>query len=167
MAVTVSTFDKTAGAIEVDCEHWADVALVTAEQQNLTAGQIDLSFVDELEITALNETHMDGKGPTDVLAFPTLEKHRSKQHIPEGSLLGDVIVCLSVAERQAPEHAGSFDAELTLLVSHGVLHLLGHDHAELGERETMQLAEKAVMDIFGFTHPASDSIDPDGSRMNK
>jgi probable rRNA maturation factor len=63
-------------------------------------------------------------------------------------LLGDVVVCPSVAERQAPEHAGGYDDELALLVVHGVLHVLGHDHAEPEETAVMQARERALLDEF-------------------
>jgi len=63
-------------------------------------------------------------------------------------LLGDVVVCPAVAERQAPEHAGSYDDELALLVVHGVLHVLGHDHAEPDETAAMQARERDLLDRF-------------------
>jgi probable rRNA maturation factor len=59
-----------------------------------------------------------------------------------------VVVCPAVAERQAPEHAGSYDDELALLVVHGVLHVLGHDHAEPGETAAMHARERDLLDRF-------------------
>lgn len=67
--------------------------------------------------------------------------------------LGDIVVCPAVAERQAPEHAGSFDAEMTLLIIHGTLHILGHDHAEPEETDVMQGRERVHMTTAGFDHP--------------
>ena len=63
-------------------------------------------------------------------------------------LLGDVVVCPAVAARQAPEHAGSYDDELALLVVHGVLHVLGMDHAEAGEAAAMQARERELLDRY-------------------
>ncbi|HEY6414947.1 MAG TPA: rRNA maturation RNase YbeY, partial [Acidimicrobiales bacterium] len=63
-------------------------------------------------------------------------------------LLGDVVVCPAVAERQAPEHAGSYDDELALLVVHGVLHVLGHDHAGVDEAAIMQARERELLQRF-------------------
>jgi probable rRNA maturation factor len=59
-----------------------------------------------------------------------------------------VVVCPAVAERQAPEHAGSYDDELALLVVHGVLHVLGHDHAGVTEAATMQARERELLQRF-------------------
>jgi probable rRNA maturation factor len=63
-------------------------------------------------------------------------------------VLGDVVICPTVAARQAPEHAGTLDAELALLVVHGVLHLLNYDHADEREAVTMQGRERELLDRF-------------------
>jgi probable rRNA maturation factor len=63
-------------------------------------------------------------------------------------VLGDVVVCPTVAARQAPEHAGTVDAELALLVVHGVLHLLNYDHADEREAESMQRRERELLERF-------------------
>ena len=59
-----------------------------------------------------------------------------------------MVVCPAVAERQAPEHAASYDDEVALLVVHGVLHVLGHDHAELDEAALMQARERELLQRF-------------------
>ena len=69
-------------------------------------------------------------------------------------LLGDVVVCPEVAAAQAPEHAGTLDDELALLVVHGVLHVLGHDHAELDEATTMRERERAHLEAHHWAHSA-------------
>jgi probable rRNA maturation factor len=66
-------------------------------------------------------------------------------------LLGDVVVCPAVAARQAPKHAGTYDDELALLVVHGVLHVLGHDHAEPDETVAMRARERDL--LARFHHP--------------
>jgi probable rRNA maturation factor len=68
-------------------------------------------------------------------------------------LLGDVVVCPSVAARQAPTHAGDLDTELSLLLVHGVLHLLGHDHAGPVETEAMQAREREHLERHGMVRP--------------
>ncbi|HEY3144560.1 MAG TPA: rRNA maturation RNase YbeY [Acidimicrobiales bacterium] len=125
--------------------------------------ELSLLFVDEAAMAELNQQFMEKSGPTDVLAFPiddsgpigrwpdagTTGPDRAE---PEGEdlplLLGDVVVCPSVAARQAPEHAGTFEDEVALLVVHGVLHVLGHDHAEDEEAERMQARERELLDRF-------------------
>jgi probable rRNA maturation factor len=94
---------------------------------------------------------MGVSGPTDVLAFPVDDPAMVPDGIPV--LLGDVVVCLSVAARQAPTHAGDYDSELSLLIVHGVLHLLGHDHAEPAETEAMQARERLHLARYGMVRP--------------
>ena len=93
-------------------------------------GELTLTFVDRDEIAALNAEHMGEHGPTDVLSFPLDSIDDSTAAMPGPVLLGDVVVCPAVASEAAPTHAGTLDDELALLVVHGILHVLGHDHAE-------------------------------------
>ncbi|MEL6986005.1 MAG: rRNA maturation RNase YbeY, partial [Actinomycetota bacterium] len=65
----------------------------------------------------------------------------------------DIVICPEVARRQAPEHCGSIEAELALLVIHGVLHILGHDHAEPEETAVMQARERHHLGLLGHRHP--------------
>ena len=69
-------------------------------------------------------------------------------------LLGDVVLCPAVAARQAPEHAGTLDDELALLVVHGVLHVLGHDHAEPDQAERMRARERELLEAHHWDGPA-------------
>ena len=103
---------------------------------------------------------MGKDGPTDVLAFPIddpIESGRWPDRRPPAPivdlrssgapmLLGDVVMCPAVAARQAPDHAGTYDDELALLVVHGVLHVLGMDHAEADEAAAMQARERELLD---------------------
>ena len=70
-------------------------------------------------------------------------------------LLGDVVVCPAVAAEQAPTHAGTLDDELALLVVHGVLHVLGHDHAEPDETATMRARELELLDRAPLARPGA------------
>ena len=148
----------------VDVDRWVRLAhdVLIAEG---VRGEVELSllFVDEATIAELNGRFMDADGPTDVLAFP-IDDPVVAGRWPDAStsgpdredpepgdlplLLGDVVVCPAVAERQAPEHAGSYEDEIALLVVHGVLHVLGHDHAEPEETAVMQARERALLDEF-------------------
>jgi probable rRNA maturation factor len=97
--------------------------------------ELSISCVDPARITELNEAHLDGTGATDVLAFPIDSPDDVVAGVP--GLLGDVVLCPAVAERQAPEHGRTVAGETDLLLVHGILHLLGHDHAEPAERAEM------------------------------
>jgi probable rRNA maturation factor len=139
-------------AVPVDVERWVALArnVLVAEGVARDA-ELSLLFVDEDTISGLNRRFMDTDGPTDVLAFPIDDPAGSdgaSSSAREPLLLGDVVVCPAVAERQAPEHAGSYDDELALLVVHGVLHVLGHDHAGLEEAATMQARERELLQRF-------------------
>jgi probable rRNA maturation factor len=101
--------------------------------------ELSVKVVDEGTMTALHERWMDEPGPTDVLSFPMDELRPPRDHdeVPEPGLLGDVVLCPAVAERQAAAAGHSTDDELHLLTTHGILHLLGYDHAEPGEEREM------------------------------
>jgi probable rRNA maturation factor len=95
---------------------------------------------------------MDLDGPTDVMAFPmdTLDDKPGMEADPGPALLGDVILCPEVAAEQAVAAGHSTDAELYLLTTHGVLHLLGYDHGEPDtEREMFELQSKLVNEWAG------------------
>lgn len=125
--------------------------------------ELSLLFVDEDTIANLNETFMESTGPTDVLAFPIdADDELGTGRSPDGGtpgphrdpaidvpvLLGDVVICPAVAARNAPAHAGTFDDEVALLIVHGILHVLGHDHAEAEETALMQARERDLLDRF-------------------
>jgi probable rRNA maturation factor len=151
-------------SIEVDLTRWLRLArLVLAEERAPADAEVSLIFVDEEAIADLNGRFLGGDGPTDVLSFPIDEDQLPSGRHPDtggrgpGSatepadppiVLGDVVVCPTVAERQAPAHAGTLDDELALLVVHGVLHLLRYDHADEREAASMQRRERELLDRF-------------------
>jgi probable rRNA maturation factor len=161
--VSVFVADEQAGdgdrPVPVDGPRWSTLAeRVLADEGVEGEVEVSILFVDEAHITELNREFMGHEGPTDVLSFPldgVADAGTSgltpplAQTVPDLDdqplLLGDVVVCPSVAERQAPEHAGSYDDEVALLVVHGLLHLLGHDHAADDDREAMQARERALL----------------------
>ena len=100
--------------------------------------ELCVKLVDVETMTELNVKWMEGDGPTDVLAFPMDELRPGLvNEDPEEGILGDLMLCPSVAERQATAAGHSTDAELELLTVHGILHLLGYDHAEPDEHRVM------------------------------
>ena len=109
---------------------------------------LSMLLVDEAHMTNLHEKWMDEPGPTDVLSFPMDELRPHSMAGPNRSrgrdgdeaepvLLGDVVLCPQVAAVQARQHGQSTQAELELLTVHGVLHLLGYDHADPEEEAEM------------------------------
>ena len=104
--------------------------------------ELSLLVVDIGYMAELNHRWMDKTGPTDVLAFPMdeLDVDRGPGVIDESAepaLLGDVVLCPAVAERQAKSAGHRTEDELQLLTVHGILHLLGYDHAEPEEEREM------------------------------
>lgn len=127
----------------------ADHVLAACEVPQPT--ELSLRLVDRAEIRRLNEAYLHGSGPTDVLAFPldTPGEDPFGPQVPgEPALLGDVVACPPVAADQAAERGEDAAGELELLVVHGILHLLGHDHAEAGERDRMfALTDRLLADF--------------------
>ncbi len=115
--------------------------------------ELTLTFVDETEMAELNARHMGEPGPTDVLAFP-LDDPAEVRPAGMTALLGDVVVCPVVARRYATEHVRSTDHELALLVVHGVLHVLGHDHGEPDEAAVMR--DHELRHLRAFVDPGFD-----------
>jgi probable rRNA maturation factor len=151
-------------AVELDLPRWLRLTrMVLAEERAPADAEVSLIFVDEEAITDLNGRFLGGNGPTDVLAFPIDDDHVPSGRQPDAGgrgpgspgdpvdppvVLGDVVVCPTVAAHQAPVHAGTVDAELALLVVHGVLHLLNYDHADEREAELMQRRERELLERF-------------------
>jgi len=137
----------------IDLDRWARLAEAVLAATGAD-GELTLTFVDGDEIASLNEQHMGKAGPTDVLAFPLDEE--PTPGVPR--LLGDVVVCPEVAAAQSAEHAGTFDDEIALLVVHGILHVLGHDHAEADEAEVMRQRELELLVAHHWDGPAPSSF---------
>ncbi|MBW3604584.1 MAG: rRNA maturation RNase YbeY [Actinobacteria bacterium] len=110
--------------------------------------ELSIICVDPQRIVELNEAHLGGSGPTDVLAFPIDAVGDVQAGVP--GLLGDVVVCPAVAADQAADHERTPPAELDLLVVHGILHLLGHDHAADDERARMFGLTTTLLDGFAL-----------------
>jgi probable rRNA maturation factor len=100
--------------------------------------ELAISLVDPEEITELHLRWMDLPGPTDVLSFPMDELRVPEPgQQPEPGMLGDVVICPQVAADQGETAGHGLTGELELLLTHGILHLLGHDHAEPEEHAVM------------------------------
>jgi len=155
----------------VDPDRWERFAIRALEAEGMVRGHLDMTFVDAPQIAEMKARDLDGDGePTDVLAYP-LDAEAGREAgdgIPV--LLGDIVICVGVAERNAARggsggargrdsafDAGlddggsalpvntSVEAELELLVVHAVLHLVGHDHSEPEEARLMRSREREVL----------------------
>ena len=110
---------------------------------------VGIIFVDEAPMTDLHVRWMDEPGPTDVLSFPMDElRPGSEEMLSAEGVLGDVVICPQVARRQA-EVAGHEEInEILMLLTHGMLHLVGFDHAEPEEEKEMFALQKELLDSF-------------------
>ena len=162
--------------VAVDLERWQTLARHVLEAEGVRgACELSVFFVSVDDMTDLNVTHMSGSGPTDVLSFPIdggavvdVDAGASRgPDRPESDpsdlplLLGDVVICPEVAEKQAPTHAGSLDDEMALLVVHGVLHVLGWDHSDDDEREAMWRRQRELLEAHHWQGPAPDTFRAD------
>jgi probable rRNA maturation factor len=116
---------------------------VLVEQRVPAEMEVALLLVDAATIAALNEKHLGHEGPTDVLAFPMDEPGESPLAGP--AILGDVVLCPAVAHAQAAERRIAAHDELQLLTVHGLLHLLGMDHAEPDEEREMTAVTERLL----------------------
>ena len=157
--ITVDVADERAGEVQeadpgiaagpLDLARWGRLAAAAARAEGVEdPAEIGLMFVDEAAIGALADRWLQSSHPTDVLAFPVdgpaLHAASAGGDGPP-ALIGDVVVAPSVAARQAAEARCHPDDELALLVVHGVLHLLGHDHARRSEARRMARRTEAVL----------------------
>ena len=125
--------------------------------------ELSVILVDEGAMERLHVQWMDEPGPTDVLSFPMDELRPTPDgKDPAPGLLGDVVLCPAVAERQGRAAGHGTEAELELLTTHGILHLLGYDHAEPAqEREMFTLQDRLLADWRA--RPSGDAPGASGS----
>jgi probable rRNA maturation factor len=125
--------------------------------------EVELTLAGDAEMERMNFDHMGERGPTDVLSFPLHEWSLDGDRLshltdddgvspPGPLLLGDVVIDLDQALRQAAEGDWGVTEELVLLAIHGTLHLLGHDHAEIDEEERMRDLEHHVLGVLHRRH---------------
>lgn len=133
-----------AGPTDAQLQRWVASAL----QGRRDTAEMTIRIVDEDESAELNQTYRHKQGPTNVLSFPF--------EAPEDitmDLLGDLVICAAVVERQAKEQYKSSEAHWAHMVVHGSLHLLGYDHIEAQQAEVMEALEVSILQEMGFPNP--------------
>jgi len=120
---------------------------------------LSLSFVGDAAMRRLNRESRGKDRTTDVLSFPLLDtpalkpKARSPANAAPERMLGDIVISVDAALRQAADYDARLDAELARLMIHGLLHLLGHDHEEARERVAMEREERRLARKIGLHWP--------------
>ncbi len=135
--MTIDVNDESGAGI--DAPRLAALARFVLDRMRVhPLAELSLLAIDEAAMTNLHVHWMDEPGPTDVLSFPMDElRPGTDDRDPEPGLLGDVVLCPAVAAAQATAAGHSTDDELDLLCTHGILHLLGYDHAEPDDERDM------------------------------
>ncbi|UVK83743.1 rRNA maturation RNase YbeY [Pseudomonas sichuanensis] len=132
---------------------WCELAL----RQRSADSEMTIRLVDEAEGRELNHTYRHKDYATNVLSFPA-DVPDDLLDIP---LLGDLVICVAVVEREAQEQGKSLEAHWAHLVIHGCLHLLGYDHIDDDEAEEMEALERELLAELGHPDPyADDETDP-------
>lgn len=132
------------------------VAETVLKQENAVAGaEVSIALVDDGYIRELNRQYRHKDSSTDVLSFAMLEDTGEEPPaagpVDDDTMLGDVVISLETAERQAVEYGHSFQRETAYLAAHGVLHLLGYDHETDADREDMRAREEAALVQLNLT----------------
>ncbi|MEY3807446.1 MAG: hypothetical protein RI893_422 [Pseudomonadota bacterium] len=125
-------------------QRWVDAALADIEQDT----EIVVRIVDEQESAELNEQYRHKTGPTNILSFPV--------EVPEGielNLLGDLVICAPVLEKEAREQGKLLADHWAHIIVHGVLHLLGYDHIDDSDAELMENKEIAILNQLQVNNP--------------
>ena len=127
-----------------------DTSTPPSKDFEFALASVDMTIVltDDAQLHELNREYLGVDAPTDVLSFPAAESD------PETGVpyLGDILISIPRATQQAQAAGHSLEAEVQLLVVHGTLHLLGHDHASAGEKARMWKAQAEVMSKLGLSH---------------
>jgi rRNA maturation RNase YbeY len=127
----------------------AEVFMRALDRQN---DELSVLLVDDQTIQGLNRQHRKIDSATDVLSFPQMEDGEFISH-----MLGDVVISVETAKRQAVEHQFSLEQELVLLLLHGLLHLLGYDHERSPKEE--KLMKEKTWELFALIYPGQKPSD--------
>jgi len=118
--------------------------------------ELSVLFTDDRRMATLNSRYMEREGPTNVLAFPMYDAVSRESAIPdvETALLGDVVISVETAQKEAKEVGETLEQTVDRLLIHGVLHLLGHDHVDSEEQaDLMEKEEKRLLEMIDANRP--------------
>jgi len=130
---------------EDSIRHWITKALSELQTSMV---ELCVRFVSETEMQTLNHQYRDKQGSTNVLSFE-IGTEDEDGHL----LLGDIVICADVVNREAMEQNKSMDSHLAHMLIHGILHLQGHDHVEEAQAKTMESLEINLLAALGFNNP--------------
>jgi len=149
--VTVSlTFNRKRAVTAEIAAIMEKIALLATEGLPMpAAAEVSVVLCDDRVIHRLNRKWRGLDAPTDVLSFPQLTEDDWQKQAERQVLLGDIVLSLESAARQAKEYGHSKEREVLYLFTHGLLHLLGYDHLEEDERRRMRNREEEVMTAAG------------------
>ena len=133
----------------------AAVEAVLDHEQYGNVCEVSITFTDDAGIHELNKKYRGVDKPTDVLSFPLFDFEGNSEEPPVDEvmcMLGDIVLSLETAKRQAEEYGHSFAREVAFLTVHSMLHLLGYDHETGAEdEEEMRAAQREIMEMLGLT----------------
>jgi probable rRNA maturation factor len=150
----VSVEVNNESAVEVDEQRLIQLAVFALDQLRIhPQSELSILLVDEPTMAAYHEKYLGEPGPTDVLSFPMdeLRPGRDGEEPPLG-LLGDIVLCPTVTAAQASEHGRTPVEEADYLMIHGLLHLLGYDHAEPVEKKVMFDLNDRIIALWAARH---------------
>ena len=136
---------------QVQLQQWVDAALQGYGQDT----EIVIRTVGVQESAQLNKQYRHKSGPTNILSFPA--------HLPEGTglnLLGDLVVCVPVLEREAIEQDKPLSHHWAHIIIHGVLHLLGYDHLNDVDADIMEAKEITILKALNISNPYLEATQP-------
>lgn len=143
----IEVFNQTKEKIDLDyIEKLSDFAL---QKENVDNGIVNIILVSKEEIHKINKEYRNVDRPTDVISFALEENEELSFEF--GRLLGDIYICVPIMKSQAIEYGHSEKRELSFLVVHGLLHLLGYDHMEKEEEKVMFEKQELILNAYGIT----------------
>ncbi len=152
---------------DIDVKAFSDLGVWVLDQMRVsTSSDLAILFVDPEPIAELHDRWMGLQGPTDVMSFPMDElRPGDDDQEPEEGVLGDLVICPWVAAQQAAAAGHGAMEEMLLLAIHGILHLLGYDHAtEQEERQMFGLQRQLLLTFFAArSRPVTQATLPAGS----